>query len=232
MITRKLNITGIALTATLIMTLVMGRAVAETSTSNSDKSSEKLAKIALPKPQTSGGMPLMDALKNRESSRAFSEKALSKQLLSNLLWAAFGINRADGKRTAPSAMNCQEIEIYVALPEGLFVYNPQENALDPVLNKDIREFTGVQEFTQQAPVNLIYVADLTKMERMKNHDMRTFYYGADTGFISQNVYLFCASEKLATVVLGWVNKPELERIIGLPKSKKVVLTQPIGYPSN
>ena len=149
-------------------------------------------------------------------------------MLSNLLWAAFGINRANsGKRTAPSAMNWQEIDIYVAMKSGLYLYNAGQNLLEPVLAQDIREHVGVQDFTQTAPVNLIYVADYTRMSG--DNKSKNFYSATDTGFISQNVYLFCSSEGLATVVLGWVNKPQLAKVMKLKKTQKIILTQPVGY---
>jgi len=189
-----------------------------------------LKPIELPPPVREGGKPLMTALRERSSSREFSRKQLPVQTLSNLLWAAFGVNRPEsGKRTAPSARNMQEIEIYVALPEGLFLYDAPAHILQPVLKEDIREFTGEQAFTRQAPVNLIYVADRGRMGSA-DEAAKDFYSAVDTGYISQNVYLFCASEGLATVVLGWVDKPALEKKIGLGKDRKVILTQPVGYP--
>ncbi len=194
---------------------------------------QKFEPIKLLRPQTDGGKPLMQVLKARKSSRVFSNKKLPPQVLSNLLWAAFGVNRQvsgkTGKRTAPSAKNWQEIDIYVALAEGLYLYNAKENILNPVLAKDIRAATGRQKFTQEAPVNLIFVANLEKMGRADKKS-KDFYSATDTGFISQNVYLFCASEGLATVVLGYVDKPALSREMGLKANQLVILTQPVGYP--
>ena len=122
----------------------------------------------------------------------------------------------------------QEIDISVALKNGLYIYNPKENVLDPVLSQDIRKFTGLQDFTEIAPVNLIYVADISKISGDSKD--KVFYSAIDTGFISKNVYLFCASEGLSTVALGWVDKPKLAKIMGLSKSKEIILTQPVGYP--
>ncbi|MFH1791739.1 MAG: SagB/ThcOx family dehydrogenase [Candidatus Omnitrophota bacterium] len=187
--------------------------------------------IILPEPKLNGGKLLMQALKGRESSRAFSATELPAEVLSGLLWAADGVNRPEsGKRTAPSAMNCREITIYVALKQGLYLYDAENNVLQPVLQADVREHTGQQEFTQTAPVNLIYVADFSRMRG--DVDGKVFYSAVDTGFISQNVYLFCASEGLATVVLGWVDKPALEKIMKLKDDQKVILTQPVGYPAD
>ena len=191
---------------------------------------DELKSIRLPKPQTTGGKPLMQALKERKTTRSFSSKELPSQVLSNLLWAAFGINRpGSGKRTAPSAVNWQEIDIYVATPEGLYLYDAKGLKLKPVLTEDIRASTGVQDFTQEAPVNLIYVADYSRMGKAKRAD-KNFYSATDTGFISQNVYLYCASEGLATVVLGRVDKPNLRKIMRLNDNQKIILTQPVGYP--
>ena len=114
---------------------------------------QDLKPIPLPKPQTEGGRPLMQVLKDRKSTRDFAPDKLSQQLLSNLLWAAFGVNRPDGRRTAPSAMNWQEISIYVALSDGLFVYEAKDNRLQPVLAQDIRSATGTQPLAATAPLN-------------------------------------------------------------------------------
>jgi SagB-type dehydrogenase family enzyme len=191
---------------------------------------EKLGPIQLVKPQTSGGKPLMEALAKRRSTRAFDSRKLPAQTLSNLLWAADGINRpASGKRTAPSAMNRQEIDIYAATADGLFLYNAKKHQMDPVLAKDIRAQAGEQPFVKTAPIVLIYVSDHARMKGAPQ-ESKDFYSATDTGFISQNVYLFCASEGLATVVLGWVNKPALAKAMKLRGDQKIVLTQPVGHP--
>ncbi|MCX6354573.1 MAG: SagB/ThcOx family dehydrogenase [Candidatus Aureabacteria bacterium] len=191
---------------------------------------EKLDPIQLVKPELTGGKPLMQALAERKSLRSFSDKKLRPQLLSNLLWAAFGINRLEsGKRTAPSAVNWQEIDLYAATERGLFLYNARAHRLDPVLAKDIRSSAGEQPFVRVAPLVLIFVADYAKMGEAPQ-DKKDFYSATDTGFISQNVYLFCASEGLATVVLGMVDRPALAKVMGLRGDQKIVLTQPVGYP--
>jgi SagB-type dehydrogenase family enzyme len=193
-------------------------------------SAQELKPIQLPKPQIEGGGPLMQVLKDRQTSRNFSTKKLPIQVLSNLLWAACGVNRPEsGKRTAPTAMNKQEIDIYVSMAEGLYFYNAKSHTLKPVLAEDIRAFTGGQAFVKEAPVNLIYVADFSKM-RQGAEEQNNFYSATDTGFISQNVYLFCASEGLATVVRGMVDKPTLEKKMGLRPDQKVILAQTVGYP--
>jgi SagB-type dehydrogenase family enzyme len=172
----------------------------------------------------------MQALKDRHSTREFSSEKLSSQVLSNLLWAAFGINRPDtGKRTAPSAMNWQEIDVYVALPEGLYLYDAKGNKLDPILAGDVRGATGVQPFVKDAPMNLVYVADFAKTGKGSVED-RNFYSGADVGFIAQNVYLFCASEGLAVVVRGSVDRAALAKLMKLRPDQKILLAQTVGYP--
>ena len=190
---------------------------------------QELNPIVLPPPQTSGGRPLMQVLKDRHSTREFSSEKLPPQVLSNLLWAAFGVNRPDGKRTAPSAMNWQEIDIYVATQDGLYLYDAKANALNPVLAQDVRGATGQQPFVKEAPVDLVYVADLAKTRRAGGED-QTLYTAADTGFIAQNVYLFCASEGLAVVVRGSVDRTALAKLIKLRPDQKIILAQTVGYP--
>jgi SagB-type dehydrogenase family enzyme len=186
--------------------------------------------MKLPPPQMEGGKPLMQVLKERQTIRDFSPEKLPPQVLSNLLWAAFGINRPEsGKRTAPSAVNWQEIDVYVALEEGLFLYDAKANELKPVLAQDIRGDTGPQPFVAGAPVNLVFVADYTRMGRT-DEDLKEFYSACDTGYISQNVYLYCASEGLATVVRGYVDKESLAKAMNLRPEQKVVLAQTVGYP--
>jgi SagB-type dehydrogenase family enzyme len=191
---------------------------------------EGLKPINLPAPDMEGGMPLMEALRARSTQREFDGRDLPSQVLSDLLWAAFGINRPEsGKRTAPSAMNRQETDIYVAMKSGLYMYDPGKNLLAPVLAEDIREATGMQDFVKDAPVNLVYVADLTRMGNASKED-KMVYAAADVGFISQNVYLFCASEGLATVVRGYFDREKLSEAMGLGPEQHIVLTQTVGYP--
>jgi nitroreductase len=186
--------------------------------------------VALPKPQTEGGKPLMRALKERSTGREFSARELSPQVLSNLLWAADGINRPDsGKRTAPSANNHQEIDIYVATAKGLFLFDAKANQLQPVLAEDIRASTGSQEFVKDAPVDLVYVADFARMGKSSEPD-KIFYSAANTGFIAQNVYLFCASEGLSTVVRGGVDRAALAKVMKLRPEQRITLSQTVGYP--
>ena len=185
--------------------------------------------IQLMNPQTDGGRPLMQALKDRSTSRSFSSEKLPIQVLSNLLWAAFGINRPDsGKRTAPSAMNSQEIDIYVAAADGLYLYDAKAQLLRQVLSEDIRALTGRQPFVTEAPLNLIYVADYSRMTKASQED-KDLYSAVDTGFISENAYLFCASEGLATVVRGSIDRAALAKAMRLRPGQKIILAQTVGY---
>jgi len=194
-------------------------------------SAEDLKAVTLPAPQTDGGKPLMQALKNRQSTREFSSEKLPAQLLSNLLWAAWGINRPDsGKRTAPSASNREEIDIYVATSDGLYRYDAKEHRLQPVLAGDLRAQTGTQTYVATAPLNLVYVADFAKMGAESPED-KIFYSACDTGFIAQNVYLFSASEDLATVVRGSVDHAALGKAMHLRPDQHITLAQSVGYPA-
>lgn len=192
---------------------------------------QPMADINLPVPRMDGGKPLMAALKARQSSRTFSEKPLAPQVLSDLLWAAAGINRTDsGKRTAPSARNWQEVDVYVVLPDGAYRYDAKANILTAVVRGGLRKQSGMQPFVATAPVNLVYVANPAKMNGSNPED-QALYYGADAGFISQNVYLFCASDGLATVVRGALDRAALAKALNLPESWKIVLAQTVGYPA-
>jgi len=189
---------------------------------------EDLKPVKLPAPQTDGGRPLMQVLKDRKSTREFGPAKLSPQTLSNLLWAAFGINRPDGRRTAPSAMNWQEVGIYVATPEGVYIYDAKDNALNPVLAGDFRAATGTQSFVKDAAVNLVYVSDLSKTDNAASTEAE-MYTAADVGFIAQNVYLYCASEGLVTVVRASIDTPALAKTLKLQPQQKIILAQSVGY---
>lgn len=184
--------------------------------------------VQLPAPQTEGGKPLMQALKDRMTIRAFDDRKLSMQTLSNLLWAAFGVNRPDGRRTAPSAKNWQEIDIYVAMPEGAYLWDYRKNVMQTVQAKDIRALTGTQAYVGTAAVNLVFVADYSRVSG--GGADKDVLVGADTGFISQNVYLFCASEGLATVVRAGIDRNALAGELKLKPEQKIILSQSVGYP--
>ena len=191
--------------------------------------------MKLPLPQKDLDFPLMKALEKRRSTRKWKGTSLSDQELSNLLWAACGItkeetNKSKSKRTAPSAHNWQEIKVYVAMKRGLFLYDEKGHQLIQILSKDIREDIGTQKMMRSAPVGLIYVSDYSKLSSYfaKDDDEKWFLTGTDAGFVSQNVYLYCAAAQLGTVVLGWVNRDKLHKIMGLKECEKVVYTQVVG----
>ncbi len=178
--------------------------------------------IQLPAPDKKGGKPLMQALSERKSTRDFQEKELPDEILSNLLWAANGFNRED-KRTAPTANNRQELELYVVLKSGIYLYNARGHRLALVKKGDYRKNAGNQSFVADAPVNILFVSDSGKASG-KN------YAYTDCGFVSQNIYLYCASEGLATVVRGSYDKQSLEELLQLPANQEVLLAQTVGYP--
>lgn len=183
--------------------------------------------IQLPEPRKSGGKPLMEALAERKSTREFSSEALTNQQLSDLLWAGNGINRENGRRTAPSARNCQEIDIYVVLPEGIYLYDSKTNSL---LMKKLGEYRKdfiMQDFTPKPPLLLIFVANYDKMVNMTPENME-FYGATDCGYVSQNIYLYCSSENLNTVVLGRIDRDKIKQLIGF--NGKAILAQPVGLP--
>jgi nitroreductase len=187
--------------------------------------------VPLPAPQTEGGKPLMQALRARRTSREFSAEKLSPQTLSNLLWAAFGISRPEkGGRTAPSAMNWQEIDVYVVTADGSFVYDAKANALRPVAKGDLRGLGGTQPFVKDAPVTLVFVADHKRMAASKAADGEILA-AEDAAFVSENVYLFCSSEGLATGVRASVDRPALAKALGLRAEQTIVLAQSVAMPA-
>ncbi len=187
--------------------------------------------IKLPPPEMAGGMPLMQALKARHSTREFGSKPLPPQVLSNLLWAASGVNRPEsGQRTAPSAHDWREVDVYVTTADGAYRYDPPTHTLIKVVAGDIRPLAGVQDFVATAPLNLVYVADLDRMSGASAED-KAFYSATDAGFIAQNVYLFCASSGLAVVVRGLVDRDVLAAALGLASHQRIILAQSVGYPA-
>ena len=183
---------------------------------------------SLPSPSLSGGMPLMSALSSRQSQRDFAPEPLPEQALSDLLWAAGGINRHElGGRTTPSAMNAQEVLIYVAMPQGLFLYEPVPHALLKMVASDVRRVTGNQDFVDAAPLDLVFVADHTRMKHVPAAQ-REAYAFATAGAMAQNVYLYCASEGLATVIRAWFDRDALSRAMGLDADHQLLLSQTVG----
>lgn len=177
--------------------------------------------IQLPAPDRVGGKPLMQALNERQSIRSFQDKPLTQQQLSNLLWAANGFNRND-KRTVPTANNRQELELYAVTKEGIYFYDAKNHLLKEFKKGDYRAKAGKQDFVAEAALNLIFVSD---MEKASSRDFALI----DCGFVSQNVYLYCASEGLGTVVRGFFDKEVLSELLELPSNQEVLLTQSVGY---
>jgi len=190
---------------------------------------ESVKTIALPAPQREGGMPLMEALSRRRSDREFARTELPPPVLSNLLWAAYGVNRPGGWRTAPSALNAQEIDVYVALPSGGYLYDAAAHELRLVVSSDLRRVTGYQDFVDEAPLDFVYVADYRRMGLVPM-SMRESYASVAAGAISQNVYLFAASIGLATVIRAWIDRDAIATTLGLSHDQEVLLSQTVGYP--
>ncbi|HXP72524.1 MAG TPA: nitroreductase family protein [Stellaceae bacterium] len=190
---------------------------------------QELEPLALPAPRREGGLPLIAALNLRHSTREYSDRPLPVQILSDLLWAAFGINRPSGDRTAPYWRHVMVIDVYAAMADGVWVYDPKAHSLLPYLKDDLRAQTGMQDFVAVAPLNLVYVAHGERMTDISPEDRR-LYASVDAGFIGQNVYLFCASEGLATVFRGAVDYPKLARALKLPDQQFVTFAQTVGYP--
>jgi hypothetical protein len=204
---------------------------------------EGLQPITLPQPEKDGGKSVLAALWERRTNRDISEKKLPAQVLSNLLWAAFGVNREAGPsgrvgRTAASASNSQEIDLYVTLPEGTYVYEATAHRLVPVVAGDLRAKAGRRRgSTTLAPVSLVFVVDIAKYSQgrpqepgLKDPEIQKAYYDVATGLIAGNVYLFAASQGLA----AWFhncNKPELGEALNLRPEQRVLFAQTVGYPA-
>ena len=183
----------------------------------------------LPAPRATGGKPLIDALKLRRSIREYADRSLPTQVLSDLLWAAFGVNRPSGDRTAPYWRHVMVIDVYAALADGVWLYDPKQHRLERRLDADVRSQTGTQDFVSTAPLNLIYVAHGERMQDISPEERR-LYASVDVGFIGQNVYLFCASEGLATVFRGSVDTKKLAATMQLGDGQFVTFAQSVGYP--
>ncbi|HMK78877.1 MAG TPA: nitroreductase family protein [Xanthobacteraceae bacterium] len=185
--------------------------------------------VVLPPPVIKGGKPLMEALALRRSIRAYADRPLPREVLSNLLWAAFGINRPSGDRTAPYWRHVMVIDVYAVMADGAWLYDPKQHALVPQLRADIRAQTGTQDFVGGAPLNLVYVAHGERMQDVAPAERR-LYASVDVGFIGQNVYLFCASEGLASVFRGSVDQAKLAQTLQLGPEQFVTFAQTVGYP--
>lgn len=192
---------------------------------------EPTTSLRLPPPRLDGGCTLREALQRRHSARRFSSLPLPPQMLGDLLWAAYGVNRQEsGGRTAPSAHGWREIDVYVAMETGLFRYDAPAHALELVVPRDLRAATGMQDFVAGAALDLVYVADLRRVSAADAQERR-FFCAANAGFVAENVYLFCAAEGLATVVRGMVDRRALAAAMGLHAQQRVLLAQTVGYPA-
>ena len=185
--------------------------------------------IDLPTPRLEGGQSLISALWQRHSTREYSDQSLPLPVLSELLWAAFGVNRPNGDRTVPYWRHVMVIDVYISMQDGVWRYEPATHTLMRYLQEDIRDRTGLQDFVAIAPLNLIYVAHGERMADVAPEDRR-LYASVDAAFMGQNVYLFCASEGLATVFRGAVDTPKLGKALNLPEQQFVTFAQSIGYP--
>jgi nitroreductase len=186
--------------------------------------------VALALPDAQGGMDLMQALWRRQSQREFSIRPLPEPLLGGLLWAAAGVNRPSlGGRTAPSAMNSQEVDVFVALPSGLYLYDAASHALRLEAPSDVRAVTGYQDFTDQAALDLVFVADHRRMTLVPAAQREAYAYSA-AGAMAQNVYLYCAAQGLATVIRAWIDRHALSQAMALGADQQVLLAQTVGYP--
>jgi nitroreductase len=184
----------------------------------------------LPSPQFPNFMPLVQALQERHSSRDFQLNELPVPVLSAILWAGFGVNRPDGKRTSPSAYNVRDIDIYLVTGKGLFRYDANRHSLSALLPNDLRPYTGTQGFAATAPLDLVYVSDYGRMDTTDKERMQWSW--VHTGFIAQNVYLACAALGLATVVRSTIDRQQLGRWMELSQNQNITLAQTLGYPAN
>jgi len=188
--------------------------------------------IKLNPPDLNKGISVMQALKKRKSQRDISDKKLTLQQLSDLLWAADGINRPDGKRTAPAAIAIYSVDIYVVLPEGVYLYDVARHELKPVAKGDFRKLAGMQNFVFIAPLNLVYVLNLKSWrnaQRPVSDEKRDLWVHVEVGLVAQNVNLYCASEGLGATVRGLIDQKKFGEVIKV-RPEQVVLAHTIGYP--
>lgn len=190
----------------------------------------KISQIMLGPADFSRPGTVREALQDRHSEREFLPGELALGHLSGVLWSAYGVNREDGKRTAPSAMALYPIDVYAVQPEGIYVYAPDTHTLEPVIEGDYRELAGVQEYVYTAPLNLLYIANTVRYTGSPlTPEMYLFLAGTDAGHMSENVYLYCASQGLKTVVRAGAKVEELMRVLGLDANHRFVLAQTVGY---
>lgn len=190
-----------------------------------------LRDVALPPPRTDGGLPLMKALALRRSGRDYDRRPLPLPTLSELLWAAFGVNRPDGGRTAPSWHGLMVTDLYLATAEGAWRYEAKGHRLLAQRSGDLRARTGTQDFVGAAALNLIYVAHGERMTEVGAAERRAMA-AADAGCIAQNVYLCCAASGLGCVVRGLVDRRRLAHALGLAPTQRIALAHSVGFPAH
>ena len=185
--------------------------------------------IALPKPNLKSGKPFMQCVAERRTERKFSTKPLSQQTIAEILFVADGVTRKDGRKTVPTARNKQNQSVYAVTADGIYLYNSKKHSLIPVMKGDYRKNCGLQPFHKKAPLILLFVADLSAIGNTPED--QALYAGNHSGSASQNVYLYAASENLATVVCGMLDRAALKKLLNLKKDQMVVFSQPIAYPA-
>ena len=191
---------------------------------------QDLQTIQLNTPDKTRGSATMKALSDRRSNREYDNKQLSLQDLSDLLWAANGINRPDGRRTAPTAMNRQEIDVYVIREDGAYLYDAQAHALKPIAKGDYRDaVAGSQDFVKAAPVSLLMVINLSKLGDPNAENTRLMG-SVDAGIVSQNINIFCAAVGLSTVPRGSMDHDKLKQVLKLDDTQMPIMNNPVGYP--
>ena len=202
-----------------------------TSNLNADGSAITLPTLeTIELPMTFEGLhaPLMEAFKLRATHREIREEEIPMEFVSSLLWSAYGINRPEeGKRVVPSAINAQEYDIYLFTREGIYLYNAEKNSIEMKVKGDYREKISQQKFFAVAPISIVMVANYDRMKKFKQVEDRDFYAAVDAGYISQNIYLFCASASLNTVACGGINRDEIHKILGITNGR-AMLAHPVG----
>jgi len=202
------------------------------------ENTQKLDIIKLNVPALNKGKSLMQSLKDRKTTRQLSDKKLSLQQLSDLLWACNGVNRDDGKRTAPAALNKQAVDIFVVFSEGVYIYDPVKSQLVPIVSGDYRKLTGMQDFVYNAPVNLIFVYDIAKMADSPNSKYKSsdadklLMAGIAAGAQIENAGLYCASEGLGSVVRASVDKEKLGKTLKLRTEQSIIIALTVGIPKS
>ena len=202
-----------------------------TSNLNADGSAITLPTLeTIELPMTFEGLhaPLMEAFKLRATHREIREEEIPMEFVSSLLWSAYGINRPEeGKRVVPSAINAQEYDIYLFTREGIYLYNAEKNSIEMKVKGDYREKISQQKFFAVAPISIVMVANYDRMKKFKQVEDRDFYAAVDAGYISQKIYLFCASASLNTVACGGINRDEIHKILGITNGR-AMLAHPVG----